>query len=77
MTAIGVIASISSIPQVLKIWNTGSVADISLSTQLLAFFAVISWFLYGLYIQNKPLIITSGLSTIVLGIVVVQIFFYQ
>lgn len=77
MTAIGGIASISSIPQVLKIWQTGNVAGISLMTQLLALGAVISWFLYGLYIKNKPLAITSGLSILVLGAVVIQIFVYQ
>lgn len=77
MTTIGVIASVSSIPQAYKIWKTASVADISLTTQLIALFAVVSWFMYGLYIQNKPLIITSGLTTIILCIVVVQIILLQ
>jgi len=77
MTTIGGVASISSIPQIYKIWETGTVSGISLTTQLVALFAVISWFFYGLYIQNKPLAITSGLSVIVLGIVVIQIFMYQ
>ena len=73
MTTIGIVASVSSIPQALKIWETGEVTGISLTTQLLALFAVISWFFYGLYIKNKPLAITSGLSSIVVGIVAVQI----
>lgn len=77
MTVIGGIASVSSIPQVLKIWQTGDIAGISLTTQLLALGAVISWFFYGFYIKNKPLAITSGLSILVLGTVVVQIFTYQ
>lgn len=77
MTIIGGIASVSSIPQVLKIWQTGEVAGISLTTQILALGAVIAWFLYGLYIHNKPLAITSGLSIVVLGTVVVQILLYQ
>jgi len=77
MTVIGVIASISSIPQVIKIYETGTVSSISLTTQLVALFAVSSWFLYGLYIHNKPLAITSGLSILVLATVVVQILVYQ
>ncbi|MEX0652210.1 MAG: SemiSWEET family transporter [Candidatus Paceibacterota bacterium] len=77
MTVIGGIASVSSIPQVLKIWETGDVSGISLTTQLAALFAVCSWFLYGLYIKNKPLAITSGLSVLVLGTVVIQMFTYQ
>lgn len=77
MTGIGGVASVSSIPQVLKIYETGTVSGISLTTQLVALFAVCSWFLYGLYIHNKPLAITSGLSILVLGTVVIQIFVYQ
>lgn len=76
MTAIGGVASVSSIPQVIKIWETQTVAGISLTTQLVALFAVISWFFYGLYIRNKPLAITSGLSILVLGTVVIQMFMY-
>jgi len=71
MTGIGGVASVSSIPQVLKIWETGNVAGISLTTQLIALGAVISWCLYRLYIKNKPLAITGGLSILVLSTVVV------
>ena len=77
MTVIGIVASVSSIPQIYKIWETGTVSGISLTTQLIALLAVISWFFYGLYIRNKPLAITSGLSVLVLSIVVIQIFMYQ
>lgn len=77
MTTVGAFASFSSVPQVIKIWNTHTVAGISLATELIALFAVVSWFFYGLYIRNKPLSITSGLSSLILGIVVAQIFFYS
>lgn len=73
MTGIGGIASVSSIPQVIQIAQTHVVAGISLTTELLAFGAVVAWFFYGLYIKNKPLAITSGLSVLVLGTVVIQI----
>ncbi|MEX0917340.1 MAG: SemiSWEET family transporter [Candidatus Paceibacterota bacterium] len=77
MTVIGGVASVSSIPQVLKIWETKAAGDLSLTAYLISFAAVISWFLYGLYIKNKPLAITSGLSVLVLGIVVIQILIYS
>ena len=77
MIAIGLIASISSIPQVLKIFQTGTVAGISMTTQLLALFTVIAWFIYGLYIKNKPLIVTTFITTFVLLTVVVQIIIYR
>ena len=73
MTGVGLVASISSVPQVIKIWETGDVAGISLLTQVIAFIAVFTWFFYGLYIKNKPLIITSFISTVILAVVVVQI----
>jgi uncharacterized protein with PQ loop repeat len=37
MTVVGSIASVSSIPQILKIWNTHTVVGISLTTEFLAF----------------------------------------
>lgn len=76
MTGVGLVASVSSVPQIIKIFQTQTVAGISLTTQLVALGAVVAWFLYGLYIKNKPLAITSGVTTVVLGIVVIQIFIY-
>lgn len=77
MTIVGLIASVSSIPQIIQIWETRTVAGISLITQIIAFVAVVAWFFYGLYIKNKPLAITSGVSVAVLGTVIVQIFVYS
>jgi len=76
MTIIGVIASLSSIPQVVKIWQTGDTSGISLTTYLIALSAVVAWFLYAMYIKNRPLLITSLLSTLVIGTVVIQLFIY-
>ncbi|MBL7045666.1 MAG: hypothetical protein ISR99_01375 [Parcubacteria group bacterium] len=76
MVVIGVVASLSSIPQVLKIIETGTVAGLSFATQAIALTTVIAWFSYGIYIKNKPLIITTGISTIVLFIVIIQMLYY-
>ncbi len=73
MTGIGLIASFSSLPQIIKISQTGSVEGISLLTYIVALFTVIAWFSYGIYIKNKPLMITTSISILVLGAVVVQI----
>ncbi len=77
MTGIGLIASFSSLPQVIKIFQTGTIEGISLTTQVLALVTVIAWFIYGFYIKNKPLIITTSITIIVLGTVVIQMFIYQ
>lgn len=76
MTIVGLVASLSSVPQVIKLWQTHDVSGISLATQLIALFAVIAWFVYGIYLKNKPLIITSFLTSLILSIVVIQMLVY-
>lgn len=76
MTSVGLIAAVSSVPQVIKIWQSGDVSGISLLTQLIALTALITWFFYGVYIKNKPLIITSSISAVILTVVVIQIITY-
>ena len=76
MTVIGVVASFASVPQVYKIWTEQTVEGISLTTHIIALVAVFSWFLYSTHIKNRPLMITSSISTIILAIVVIQIFIY-
>ena len=73
MTIVGLVASVSSVPQVLKIIETGNVAGISLLTQIIGLVAVVAWFSYGFYIKNKPLMITTSVTTVVLSVVIVQI----
>lgn len=77
MTGVGLIASVSSVPQVVHIFQTKTVAGLSLATQLIALGAVAAWFFYGLYIRNRPLAITSGVTIAVLGTVVIQILLYR
>jgi len=77
MTFVGVVASVSSIPQIIKIWQTGNVEGIAISSYIIALVAIVCWFFYGMYLKNKPLIITSILSALILGTVVVQILTYM
>lgn len=76
MLVIGGIASLSSLPQVIKIFETQTVEGLSLSTQIIALGAVVAWFTYGIYIKNRPLVITTAITIIILVIVVVQVFVY-
>lgn len=73
MLSVGIIASLSSIPQVLKIYQTQDVAGISLITYLIALASVVAWFLYGLYIKNKPLIYSTSIAMVINIIVIFQI----
>jgi len=76
MLFVGSIAAFSSAPQVFKIFQTGSVEGISLSTQLIALGSVVAWFIYGVHIKNKPLAITTFITIVILLAVVIQIFIY-
>lgn len=77
MTFVGIVASVSSVPQILKIVETQNVSGISVATYIIAWIAVVSWFFYGIYIKNRPLTITSGISTLILGAVIILIFLYS
>ena len=73
MMLIGFLGSVSSLPQVWKIYQTGEVAGISITTYLLALFVIISWLVYGIYIKNKPLILTTSITTLISFVVIVQV----
>ncbi len=49
----GICTTISFFPQVLKIWITKSVNDLSLSMFLIFTFGVGNWLIYGLIIKEK------------------------
>jgi MtN3 and saliva related transmembrane protein len=62
-TTIGLIAgaltSIASIPQVLKTYNTRNVRDISIWQPVFLAFGVALWMIYGILINNMPLILAN------------------
>jgi len=73
MTILGIVASLSSVPQVIKIAGNGNIEGVSLATQVIAPFSLVAWFSYGLYIKNYPLVITSTITILILSVVVTQI----
>jgi MtN3 and saliva related transmembrane protein len=68
ITVIGLVAAlfttISLFPQLLKVWKTRSTKDISMG--MFAFFCsgVFLWFIYGLFLNNYPIIIANSLAFI-------------
>ncbi len=52
MTILGIVASLSSVPQVIKIAGNGNIEGVSLATQVIAPFSLVAWFSYGLYIKK-------------------------
>lgn len=68
VTIIGLVAaaftSISLFPQLLKVWKTRSTRDISLGMFSLFCSGVFLWFVYGVLLQNLPIIIANFLGLI-------------
>lgn len=50
---------ITFVPQVIKIINTNNVQGISLYMYIISLIGVILWFIYGLLIRSRALIITN------------------
>lgn len=57
----GILCTVSFLPQVIKIYRTKSVKDISLLTFCVFTTGVFLWFTYGLLIKDMPIIITNAL----------------
>ena len=68
ITILGLIAAlfttISLLPQLLKVWKTKSTKDISIGMFLLFCGGVFLWFVYGVYVDDFPIIIANALAFI-------------
>ena len=68
ITIIGLIAAlfttISLLPQLLKVWKTKSTRDISTGMFTLFGSGVFLWFIYGVSINDLPIIIANSLAFI-------------
>lgn len=57
------------VPQAFKTIKTRSTHDLSLGTFLMIFAGTLLWFTYGLSIQNTPMILANGITSILAGII--------
>jgi MtN3 and saliva related transmembrane protein len=68
----GFVSAITFLPQVIKIWKTKSVKDLSSLTLLLLFVNVSLWLIYGILVNASPIMATNG---IVLSMIIAMIYF--
>ena len=61
--------AVSFLPQAIKPVKTRETAGLSLLTYLFLFLGSLSWFIYGVYLTDYPLMITNSLTTIFTGII--------
>jgi len=73
ITIIGLIAAafttVALFPQLIKVWKTKSTKDISSGMFTLYCGGVLLWFIYGVYLNNSPIMIANSLA-FVQGIVI-------
>ena len=68
----GILCTVSFLPQVIKIYKTKRVQDISLLTFSVFTTGVFLWFVYGFLIGDIPVIITNALIFFLALIIVVM-----
>jgi len=72
----GTCVTISVIPQILKIWKTKKVKEISLKTFGILTFGILIWIIYG-FLNDLPIIITNSVSLCLNLIMVYFIVYYE
>ena len=68
----GFLTTVSFVPQVLKTWKTKSVGDLSLGMFLVFFVGVACWMVYGMLLNESPLIIANFVTLILAGAILVM-----
>lgn len=65
----GTLATISFLPQVIKAWKSKQTKDISLPMYILFVIGVSLWLIYGLMINELPVILANAVTLILAGII--------
>jgi MtN3 and saliva related transmembrane protein len=68
----GFVSAITFLPQVIKLWKTKSVKDLSSLTLFFLFLNVSLWLVYGILVNARPIMVTNG---IVLSMIIIMIYF--
>ena len=65
-SAAAILTMFGFVPQILKIYRTESVSDVSLFMLLQFSIGVFLWLLYGMHLQNNILIVSNAVSFLTL-----------
>ena len=63
----GILTTIAFLPQVLRTWRTRSTADISLVMFLVYVTGIVMWLIYGLMLNDLPLITSNAVTLVFSG----------
>ena len=72
----GTCTTFAFLPQVFRTWKMGSCRELSWVMLLIFSLGVFLWFVYGLYIDEMPVVLANGITLVlVLILVVMKIWF--
>jgi MtN3 and saliva related transmembrane protein len=69
--------TLSTIPQIIKVWKTKKVKEISLRMFSILTFGIAVWIVYGILKKDFPIILTNSISFILNLIMVYFIIYYE
>lgn len=73
----GFCVTVSVIPQIIKVWKTKKVKQISLLTFSVLTFGIAIWVVYGILKNDFPIIITNSISLFLNLIMVYFLIYYE
>jgi len=76
-TIFGVVMATANLPQTFKIVRRKSCADVSITTYLMLLPGVLIWLLYGVSLNNMPLIASNFIGAIATLSVIVVYYIYK
>lgn len=71
-TIAGLITTFALLPQVLKIYKTKSAKDISLTMFIFLAIGVFLWFVYGILINETPIILANLVSFVLISSIILM-----
>ncbi|WP_433829950.1 SemiSWEET family sugar transporter [Flavobacterium anhuiense] len=71
----GACITLSTVPQIIKVWKTKKVKEISLRMFSILTFGIALWIVYGILKKDFPIIITNSIS-LVLNLIMVYFIIY-
>lgn len=68
----GILTTVAFVPQVIKTWRSHSTHDISLAMFAIFTSGVFAWLLYGLMIEDLPIVIANAVTLALAGSILVM-----
>jgi MtN3 and saliva related transmembrane protein len=68
----GILTTVAFVPQVIKTWRSHSTHDISLSMFAIFTAGVFAWLLYGIMIEDLPIVVANTVTLVLAGSILVM-----